>query len=583
MENLCRRDVVKIDLNKGLSRSYAGMVLATGDKMANCFGAALYRGNEAVNITGYAVTGYFIRNSGSETVVIAGKAEGNEAVVELPQACYSSDGGFSLAIKVSGTDVTATVRVVDGTIRLTQTGVTIDPGEVIPSLDELFAQIVAMEQATDAAVGAADFANASGEQAYLLAQQATVSLTTQVNERLRRIAPPVIPEAVGDGVIVLTDSSENSFERLSIFGRTTQDSTPSPDNPAELVSIGAKGNIGLMVRGKNLLDIVRLVQTSERNGVTLTSLGGGFALKGTATGNIAWNYTLDQPLPAGRYVLHARNIGVSPTTTFYLADEDGTDLAHVPLSGNFSKTVFTSDKRLTNMKLHIASGTTLDLRMYPMLTVEDTDTFEGFKDGGSLTFIPPDEMRGIPVYSDGNYTDANGQQWICDEIDLARGVYVQRLRHASLSGDDIVQVVSTKTDTVMCLLKMVDGVYGRYEASGPLMCNSLPVTSQAAMYATGQTGITLNHEQRLYLCVDGYKTIGAYVTLLANHAFTVLYPLNSPIETPLPDDIMSAAMALKSLYPNTTIINDEGAGMSAAYVADTKNYIDQRIAALLNA
>ena len=32
--------------------------------------------------------------------------------------------------------------------------------------------------------------------------------------------------------------------------------------------------------------------------------------------------------------------------------------------------------------------------------------------------------------------------------------------------------------------------------------------------------------------------------------------------------------------PNTTIINDEGAGMAAAYVADTKLYIDNKFAAL---
>lgn len=159
MENLCMRDVVNIDLNKGLSRTYAGMVLATGDNMANCFGAALYRGGEPVDITGYSVMGYFIRKGGADTVVIVGKAEGNEAIVELPQACYASDGSFSLAIKVSGADVTATVRVVDGAIRLTQTGTMIDPGDVVPSLDELFAKIEEMEAVTEEAQVAADTAN----------------------------------------------------------------------------------------------------------------------------------------------------------------------------------------------------------------------------------------------------------------------------------------------------------------------------------------------------------------------------------------------------------------------------------------
>ena len=44
----------------------------------------------------------------------------------------------------------------------------------------------------------------------------------------------------------------------------------------------------------------------------------------------------------------------------------------------------------------------------------------------SLTLQTPNGLPGVPVSKDGNYTDSNGQQWVCDEIDLARGKYVQR-------------------------------------------------------------------------------------------------------------------------------------------------------------
>ena len=33
--------------------------------------------------------------------------------------------------------------------------------------------------------------------------------------------------------------------------------------------------------------------------------------------------------------------------------------------------------------------------------------------------------------SDGNYTDQSGQQWVCDEVDLERGVKVQRVDKAA--------------------------------------------------------------------------------------------------------------------------------------------------------
>lgn len=45
----------------------------------------------------------------------------------------------------------------------------------------------------------------------------------------------------------------------------------------------------------------------------------------------------------------------------------------------------------------------------------------------SVSFSTPNGLPGIPVTSSGNYTDEHGQQWLCDEVDLGRGVYVQRV------------------------------------------------------------------------------------------------------------------------------------------------------------
>ena len=45
----------------------------------------------------------------------------------------------------------------------------------------------------------------------------------------------------------------------------------------------------------------------------------------------------------------------------------------------------------------------------------------------TLTLPTPNGLPGIPVTSGGNYTDTQGQQWVCDEVDLERGVKVQRI------------------------------------------------------------------------------------------------------------------------------------------------------------
>lgn len=49
-----------------------------------------------------------------------------------------------------------------------------------------------------------------------------------------------------------------------------------------------------------------------------------------------------------------------------------------------------------------------------------------------LALPAPNGLPGIPVASGGNYTDPSGQQWVCDEVDLARGVKVQRIDTAAL-------------------------------------------------------------------------------------------------------------------------------------------------------
>lgn len=49
----------------------------------------------------------------------------------------------------------------------------------------------------------------------------------------------------------------------------------------------------------------------------------------------------------------------------------------------------------------------------------------------TLTLPTPNGLPGIPVTSGGNYTDSTGQQWVCGEIDLERGVKVQRMDKAA--------------------------------------------------------------------------------------------------------------------------------------------------------
>ena len=54
-------------------------------------------------------------------------------------------------------------------------------------------------------------------------------------------------------------------------------------------------------------------------------------------------------------------------------------------------------------------------------------SYEPYHEPQSLSISTPTGLLAIPVDSDGNYTDANGQQWISDYVDLKRGKYVQNI------------------------------------------------------------------------------------------------------------------------------------------------------------
>ena len=63
-----------------------------------------------------------------------------------------------------------------------------------------------------------------------------------------------------------------------------------------------------------------------------------------------------------------------------------------------------------------------------MITEKDENTiYEPYYESQSLSISTPTGLPAIPVDTDGNYTDANGQQWIADYVDLKRGKYVQNI------------------------------------------------------------------------------------------------------------------------------------------------------------
>lgn len=133
-----KEDLVVIDLENGnIHRDHVLKTIGEGDVMANRFGVKVTRNGSAVNLTGVSIAAYFIRADGTTVVISSGSVFDNTAYVTLPEACYAVEGQFSLAIKLSGGEVTGTMRIVDGVVSNTSTTTYVDPGTIIPSIEDL--------------------------------------------------------------------------------------------------------------------------------------------------------------------------------------------------------------------------------------------------------------------------------------------------------------------------------------------------------------------------------------------------------------------------------------------------------------
>lgn len=221
---------------------------------------------------------------------------------------------------------------------------------------------------------------------------------------------------------------------LNVYGNSTQDGTPSPDNPVPIVSAGDGGIVVVRVTGKNLIQPYTKNMRLSKNGATMdydvaTQL---VHIYGTTTG-LADLYNDLQQIP----------FHVKSAVTMSLVEVSGNIPAGVTVqysdfttlglnctaskpydTGAFNRSDAPGFLRFT---VNIPEGLTFDCLFKVQLELGATATTYEPHHEQTLTLSTPNGLPGIPVTSGGNYTDQNGQQWVCDKVDLERGVNVQRV------------------------------------------------------------------------------------------------------------------------------------------------------------
>lgn len=450
-------------------------------------------------------------------------------------------------------------------------------GNNVGNIDNLFAENVLVKVILDTTLNKAYVQNADTN-AYLEDQLARKASAHKVSS---------------GSVIDASDSVTAPLHGLKLYGKTTQVTTT----------------------GKNLLPCPYDIGTSStKSGVTATvSEDGKITLNGTATADV-WFYltktsndhTTGLQLPVGKYFL-----------TGIVNEEGKFNLAVVIYkNGAVQRSAHTHvqfevldvAERL-EVRIQVYSGTTMNNVVFePMISQSGDGIYERYTGGipspnpdypqelvkagasGSIvstitdgtdsnvqtiTAQTPNGLPGIPVASGGNYTDENGQQWICDEIDFARGVYVQRVRELDFATFNWKRTAYSN-EVQKGYYAKVNGFYDSRYNFFHTHYKWLGYTcgSEAGANALGATQSTFNNRTigEIGFCSksSGQDNFAVVVGINDGTPVGILQLVCvEPVETPLTAEELAQYAALHTNKPETVVYNDAGAEMEVSYFTPT--------------
>lgn len=418
-------------------------------------------------------------------------------------------------------------------------------------------------------------------------------------EALKQGKADAIVETASGEIIQIEDSSGLGFEGLRIFGKSMQDGVPSPESPVPIVNVGDKGTVEVEITGKNLLNLqcysAETMYNLEEEPVLTNNYGTEISTTEAVNKVVIKQKKIANTENPSSYengfmIFAFRDdfvIGKLYNLSFDLEvinNPLNTNEIMLLVNGSYSqraniqkrvKTQFQYQKQELRQFIELrCSGMDFVLSNI-MITEADCDyKYEPYHDSQSLTISTQNGLPGVKVDSDGNYTDNNGQQWICDEIDLERGKYVQRVGKYVFDGTETAS--NDWLPTIIVTMRS-EGITGK-TGTGKLMTNyaELVFSNQTGRwFGFGTTKWKVNNAEELKAFLKSKYDEGKPVE--------VQYILASPIERDLTPEEIAAYKALHTNYPTTVISNDESAYTEVSYVADTKNYIDKKFKELSQA
>lgn len=351
--------------------------------------------------------------------------------------------------------------------------------------------------------------------------------------------------------------------------------SPSPEYPQGIVSAGEGGSITVEVGGKNLLT-GRLYFTNYSNDIPHVRNEDEVALPyapSSETHGIGYvvpckpgvQYTFSVTNPNKNWWLgiaeyenfeQAKSIlnkigyqyGSEKSSIKYTAVGNGVLVCAIAGKWTDGKTTIHECTESELLQLEIGSEAT---------------TYEPPRIPQSLTLATPNGLPGVSVSKDGNYTDADGQQWVCDEIDLERGKYVQRVKEVNPADYDD-WILDDSTEPIRFKVNRIPDTINerkRFEV----------LSNRFVFNSENKVGVSFAYADEIYFYLPStVTTVEQAKQWFVDNPTTLMYMLGTPIEINLTPEEIAAYKALRTYGPTTVVSNDAGAEMEVTYVADRK-------------
>jgi hypothetical protein len=354
--------------------------------------------------------------------------------------------------------------------------------------------------------------------------------------------------------IAVDDAFSSPLCGLTVYGRSTQDGTPTPDAPVPIVSAGDGGSLTVKVTGKNLLQGVRRVLSPSE------VIEGGVRIVNSTGGNSRLAFFTAELKKGVQYTVSYKEKivqGADIRLSVYLPDiNQYVGRTFIPKQDTDTFGIYLNQKQIGTVEvtdIQIELGTT-------------ATTYAPYREQ-LLTLPTPNGLPGIPVTSGGNYTDPQGQQWICDEVDLERGVKVQRVKSRRILSSEVNDAILGVNSCY--IIEQNIARPANNGQIGHLMCTHLERASWSSAVDKGAQGIcVISNQPYIGITIQGFKSANEYKDFIDKNEVGIAYQLATPIETPLTPAEIAAYKALTAYGPDTVVQAGDGAGIRLEYQRD---------------